>query len=220
ADYNALAQCVETNCASDQTIECYLEKCESESNSCGIKKATAYGTASFNVNMNEIGHQADAQDDTRGIMQSAFATGTYGSSNLSFEPAGVAAMQSSVTYIATPQQGDPYLDVTQVPVFDQGGQAAGGNPVVIVSFDPTLLAVGTIEMGPYQGMGAFGAVVDVNWSTQQVTCYHGFFEGNVNVTQVGDITAHGAFAFTGNVDLIYTGDYNFSGTPPTACTKN
>ena len=50
-------------------------------------------------------------------------------------------------------------------------------------------------------------VVDVNWGTGYLSCFHAFGEGTVNITSIGDYANHGGISLNGSVTLYSPKNY-------------
>ena len=75
------------------------------------------------------------------------------------------------------------------------------NPVVILNIDEDAAAIGTIDVSPFQGSKAMVQVNEINWSTQGFKCMHAFGEGQLKITNAGDIANSGALALSGEITL-------------------
>ena len=226
--FMTMYNCWSNNCASASTNEeftdCVVANCNAETEACGLRVTPAegdpsynatYGSLSISFSVDQIANDSDAnnQQSTVGITQAAFATGTYGNGSTSVTPADAYMIQSMASYYEQSQNGQLYkgIQVQQIPVYVQGNQGVGGNPLVILDIPEDSAAVGAIKTSLYQDGQAQLYVVDVNWSTSQISCFHAFGEGTVNITNIGDIANHGALAINGNVTLYSPKNYDGNG---------
>ncbi|MBO4699948.1 hypothetical protein J5690_10155, partial [bacterium] len=134
-----------------------------------------------------------------------FATGTYGNGSASVTPADAYMIQSMASY-SVDSQGNT-IGIQQVPVYVQGQQGVGGNPVTILVIDEENAAVGSLNTSLFQGAQAMLYVVDVNWGTGYLSCFHAFGEGTVNITSIGDYANHGGISLNGSVTLYSPKNY-------------
>ena len=217
--------CWSNNCANETTNEgfsnCVVNNCYDETDACGLMGGgggedadtsynSPYGSLSLQFSVDQIWNESDGQQSEVGTTQTAFASGTYGNASASVTPADAYMIQTSAMYNSDAQYGNS-VALQQVPVYVQGNQGVGGNPVVILSIDEENAAVGSLKTSLYQGAQATLYVVDVNWSTGQLNCFHAFGEGTVNITNIGDIANHGAIALNGNVTLYSPKNYDGNG---------
>jgi len=219
--FTTMHNCWTQNCANEQTNEgftnCVVANCKAETEACGLivddgnqadtSYNSPYGSLSLNFSVDQVGN--DYYDQT-GIVSSAFATGTYGNGSTSVTPADAYMMRSSASYY----QENSYsaVQVQQIPVYSNNGQdAAGGNPVVILEIPKKNAYVGTLKTSLYSGSQAMLYVVDVNWDSNAISCVHAFGEGYITITNIGDFTDHGPLAFNGNVTLYSPKNYEGNG---------
>ena len=215
--------CWSNNCANEQTQEgftdCVINNCNAETEACGLRVKPEEGDSSYNApygslqlqfSVDQIWNESDGQQSEVGTTQTAFATGTYGNGSASVTPADAYMIQTSAMYQTDAQYGNS-VALQQIPVYVQGNQGVGGNPVIILSIDEENAAVGALNTSLYQGAQAMLYVVDVNWNAGQISCFHAFGEGTVNITNVGDIANHGAIALNGNVSLYSPKNYDGNG---------
>ena len=206
-----LLQCI-NNCSF--YTNCVLSQCITEISNCGltyyepyVPYASPYGSLSLDFSVNQIANDSDGQDSTAGIVQSAFATGTYGNGSTSITPADAYMIQTTATYSVDISYGNTVM-VQQIPVYDSNGQNINGNPVVIFVFEEKNAAVGTLNTSIYPNYQAQLYVVDIDWNSDEIGCFHAFGEGSVNITGIGDIADHGALAFNGSVMLYSPKNYD------------
>ena len=217
----ALIQCLNTCSESSTTDEefqnCATEQCANEIDNCegfgGGAPAdenyhSPYGSLSLNFSIDQIANASDGQTSQVGIATAAFATGTYGNGMTSVTPADAYLIQSMASYSVDAQYGNS-IGIQQVPVYNNNGQGAGGNPVVILDIPEENAAVGVLNTSLMQGAQAMLYVVDINWNAAQpsITCFHAFGEGNVNITALGDYANHGNIALTGDITLYSPKNY-------------
>lgn len=213
-----LLQCL-NGCYSDGISDeaCLNSLCRTEISNCGltyyepyVPYASPYGSLSLDFSANQIANDSDGQDSTAGIVQSAFATGTYGNGSTSITPADAYMIQTTATYSVDISYGNTVM-VQQIPVYDSNGQNINGNPVVIFVFEEKNAAVGTLNTSIYPNYQAQLYVIDIDWNSDEIGCFHAFGEGSVNITGIGDIADHGALAFNGSVMLYSPKNYNGNG---------
>jgi len=125
-----------------------------------------------------------------GILQTAFADGTFGAFG-EIQPPAATTFQSYATYYA--EATGNFVQVVQVAVENSNPV----NPVVFVEFS-TPLSSGTVNVGIEQADEAQFVVVDLNFNTSQVECVHAVGVGTLEVT-AGDVTAHDGLAFVSDV---------------------
>ena len=219
----ALIQCMNgcyTDGMSDEDYSaCINSQCTSEISNCeGLGGGEApdtnynspYGSVSLNFSIDQIANSSDGQTSQVGIATAAFATGTYGNSgSMSITPADAYMIQSAAMYYNESQGSG--VQVQQIPVYVQGNQGVGGNPLVILDIPEENAAVGELKVTLYQGGQAMLYVVNVDWNTQQISCFHAFGEGTLNVNNIGDIANHGPLSFTGNITLFSPKNYDGNG---------
>ena len=219
---NCLNTCSESSSTDEDFQNCANSQCSSEISNCeGLGGGEAadtsynspYGSLSLNFSVDQVANDSDGQQSTVGIVQAAFATGTYGNGSTSVTPADAYMIQSMAAYYQQSSGGQTYtgVQVQQIPVYVQGNQGVGGNPLVILDIPEENAGVGTLNTSLYQGGQAQLYVVDVDWNTNQISCAHAFGEGDVNITNVGDIAQHGALALNGNVTLYSPKNYDGNG---------
>ncbi len=222
AQINALIQCLntcsESSATDDEFQECANSQCATEISNCGLGGGeepdtnynSPYGSVSLNFSIDQIANASDGQQSQVGIAQAAFATGTYGNGAMSVTPADAYMIQTNASYNLSSQYGNS-IDIQQIPVYVQGNQGVGGNPIVALSIPEEYAAVGTLNSSIYQGAQAQLFVADVNWSTSQISCIHAFGEGDINITNLGDFANHGGIALNGNITLYSPKNYNGNG---------
>ena len=221
--FMTMYNCWSNNCANASTNEeftdCVIANCNAETEACGLRVApvdgdssykSPYGSLNINFSVDQIANDSDGQQSTVGITQAAFATGTYGNGSTSVTPADAYMIQSMASYSVDAQYGNS-VGVQQIPVYNNNGQGVGGNPVVIFVVDEENAAVGALNTSLYQGAQAMLYVVDVNWNSGQISCFHAFGEGTVNITNIGDIANHGALSMNGSVTLHSPKNYDGNG---------
>lgn len=214
-----LNTCSDSTTTDDEFQECANNQCSTEISNCeGLGGGEAadtsynspYGTLTLNFSIDQIANDTDGQTSQVGIAQAAFANGTYGNGVMSVTPPDAYMIQSNAMYSVDAQYGNS-ISVQQIPVYVQGQQAVGGNPIVALSIYEEYAAIGTINSSIYQGAQAQLFVADVNWSTQQISCIHAFGEGDINITNIGDYANHGGITFNGNITLYSPKNYNGNG---------
>ena len=203
--------CYSEGMTNEEFSECANSQCETEISNCEGFGAGApadenyhspYGSLALNFSIAQIANDSDAanQQSTVGIGTAAFATGTYGNGTMSVTPADAYMIQSSAMYSVDAQYGNS-IGIQQVPVYLAGNQPSGGNPIVMLQIPEENAAVGTLEVSAFQDAQAMLYVVDINWTTQQISCFHAFGDGSINITALGDYANHGNISLTGNVTL-------------------
>ena len=199
--------------------ECVLNNCYSEVDACGLMGGSGedadtsynspYGSLSLALSVNQIANDTDdSKTSTIGIVESEFATGTYGNGSTSILPYGAQQIQSQVRYYA--ERG---VQVLQIPIFQNGNGYSGGNPLVLLNILGENSTVGTLNVSPFNDSQAHIMVVSVNWDLAKpdISCVHALGQGSLNITYVGDIANHGSLFFNGNITLYNPKNYNFYG---------
>ena len=209
-----LLQCI-NNCSF--YTNCVLSQCITEISNCGltyyepyVPYASPYGSLSLDFSVNQIANDSDDPENTAGIVQSAFATGTYGNGPTSITPADAYMIKTISVYSVDISYGNTVM-VQQIPVYDDNGRNVNGNPVVIFTFDEKNAYAGTLNTSLYPDYQALLYVVDMDWNSNSISCFHALGEGTVNITDIGDIADHGALAFNGSVTLYSLKNYNGNG---------
>ena len=206
------------------TAECRF-KCDSNSTrisngQCHVKLGgpgdpsynSPYGELSIQYSVSQVRNDSDEDSSSVGFVSSAFARGTYGNSSLPVVPTDIYSVYSRAYY----DQTSDYLEILQTPIYYNNGSGAGTNPCVMLKIPGTNAVVAQLNLSLYSDIAnAYIYVVDVNWDTNSIDCFHAFGEGTLNITKAEDITDHGAFAMKGNVTLYnpknYDGNVDISG---------
>lgn len=204
-DYNALAECVQANCAEDNSLDCYIENCPEEAAACGFKGGdesypSPYGTLSLNGSLNYVITEADAEVDQSMVVMSAFATGNMGSSG-SIDPN--AEMIYSMLQYSEDSQGNTYI-VQQQGANNQ--EQAPVNPVAMLQIPEENFGTGNgIPLGLTEDDKAIFFVVDVDFNANSISCMHSFAVGSFDITDaVGQPGNAGSFSFNGSNIEIYS----------------
>ena len=203
----ALEQCAAgSGCAQTDTA-CIEGKCKDQwAKVFGASEPTGdapspYGTVTANFTTDYVRNASDPNTDAAGVQMTAFATGTFGKNSTAIPPAG-AQIQAFAGYFTDPQGN--VVEVQQLALM--GGAPA--NPMLVVDFKMPVAVGDAVSIGLDQADAGAMILVDVNWTTSQIACMHGFAVGTVAVTDVGDVTNHGSFAFNGTIDLFHPSNVN------------
>lgn len=223
--FMTMYNCWTQNCANEQTqdgfINCVTANCKAETEACSIivddgnsgdtSYANPYGSVALDFSIDQVANSYSDQQYQVGVVSSAFATGIYGNGSASVVPEDIFMVQTGTIYSTGSQFGSGVM-IQQVPVYAEGQQGVSGNPVVILFIPEENAVVSALDLSILQNNSqAQLYVVDVNWSTSQIDCFHAFGEGTVNITNVGDITNHGALVFNGNATLYSPKNYKSYG---------
>ncbi len=219
--FMTMYNCWTQNCANEQTQDgfthCVTANCKAETEACSIivddgngdtGYNSPYGSLSLDFSVDQVANSSD--QDLTGIVSSAFATGTYGNGSTSVTPADAYMIQTRASYSTNSQFGAG-IQVQQIPVYAEGQQGVGGNPVVVLVIPEENAVVSDLNLSIYQNSQVHLYVADINWSTSQISCFHAFGEGTVNITNIGDIANHGALALNGNATLYSPKNYDGNG---------
>jgi|GEM_PF-2882573 Protein of unknown function (DUF1566). len=170
-----------------------------------------YGSLSLDFAVDQIRNASDDDDSYAGIVVSAFATGTYGNGSDSVVPSDADAIQSLAYYSEDAQRGSS-IQVQQFPVYVQGDNYFGGNPLVILDIPEEYAGIGTFStsiLDEYSQSVLY--VVDLNWNTGMISCIHAFGEGSITIIKIGNISNHGPLSFNGEISLYSPKNYNGNG---------
>lgn len=201
--YVALLECADTNGCGDNTT-CISENCPDEVaavfGDIGGGESQVYGTVTVDFSTDYVRNAENGQQDAAGVLQTAFTTGTFGSTNTPVSPAAATQFQTAATYYA--EANGSGVEVSQIGI---SGQSAL-NPIVVVAFDGNSIATGTHSAGLTGSDTVQLFVADVNWAAGTIQCVHAFAVGSLDVTAAGDVTNHGNLAFSGTIDLYHPTD--------------
>ena len=167
-----------------------------------------YGFISLNFSFDGIGNADDSDFESDnyayGIEQGdAYATGTYGNGSAAINPANAVTYTKQANYYSSQN----ILWVGQVPVFQNGSDYIGGNPIIELMINTKNIKTGKINVSAEEGGDAVLYVEEHNWSTHQSTCIYAIAEGQINISKLGDLVYHGALELTGALQLYSPKNY-------------
>ena len=192
--------CFSGACSGNQTAQCSVENCPSQSAACGITYAAPneaypapYGTMQVNVDATYILTNETSLDQSM-VTMSYFATGNLGNTG-SLQPAGA---QGAYYYAMT---NGSAVGIVQTP-FTNNGQTPL-NPVVMMQF--ANISTGTVSVGLTQSDSVMIFIEETEG--QNTTCYHGFAVGSLTISEVNlTAGAGGHIAITGANLEIYNSE--------------
>ena len=234
---NTMIDCFIGKCGQSKSQEefnnCLNEQCASEIQACGIGGGGAeadgsynstYGTLKVNVSIDAVATIEDQEEQKEqqkqyeqtgqepenpnydGYITSAAITGTYGNGSTSVVPAGSASTIAFVSWGEETTSQGPWEGVSVQQIsYDSGNNPM--NPIILLSIDADAVAIGSIDVSPFQGSVASIQVIDINWTTQKAKCMHAFGEGSLKITVADDVENGGALALSGEITLYSPKNY-------------